>query len=217
MIKATDCILVMGRRGCGKSYLAKKLQELWPRRFIFDPLLEYQDNELSVYSFHEFCEIISRLKAENKEQFELIIKFDVESEVSISEFNEMLRLCYYFGNAQIVIEEIQNFSSPHDLPHWLRNCLLTGRHQNIALLFTTQRPGELNKTILSQCSHIFCGSIVEGNDLRYISGFLRQDAQKLINLPDRRFIYFGPHGISEINNDLSSAPLQHIENTDLNK
>lgn len=203
MIKSTDCILVMGRRGCGKSYLAKNLQSIWPRKIIFDSLHEYtSDGESeSVASFPEFCAAMARLKSLSPDRFTLIVNFDIESEASQSEFNQMLRLCYYFGNVLVVIEEVQNFSSTHQIPHWMKNCLLTGRHQNLGLMFTTQRPGELHKTIVSQCGHIFCGSIIEGNDLRYVSNFLRQDSQRLVSMPERRFLYFSPEGVTEVSND----------------
>jgi len=200
MFKSTDCILIMGRRGCGKSYLAQKVQSVWPRRIILDTLGEYEEGEI-VYSFHEFAEKLIQLKSSSTQNFALIYKFDPESDMSEEEFNEVMRLSYYFGNVQIVLEEVQNFSSPHVLPKWLKNCLLTGRHQNISVLATTQRPGELNKTILSQCAHIFVGQINEGNDLKYISAFLNQDAKKLVSLPERRFLYFGPEGVKEISND----------------
>lgn len=203
MIKTTDCLLVMGRRGCGKSYLAKNLQSLWPRRIILDTLNEYNEGEI-VYSFDEFCNALARLKSVSQDQFTLTYHFDPENHLNETEFDQIMRLCYYFGNIQVVIEEIQIFSSAHVLPHWLKQCLLTGRHQNLSLLFTTQRPGELNKTILSQCSHIFCGQIIEGNDLRYISSFLRQNAEKLIQIPERHFIYFSDSGIKTITNDFSA-------------
>ena len=189
----------MGQRGCGKSYLAQGIQKIWPRRIILDTLSDYNEGEV-VHSFHEFAERLQHFHSE-KNDFTLIYKFDPESDLSAEEFEEILRLSYYFGNVQIVIEEIHNFSSPHVLPKWLKNCLLTGRHQNVSLLVTTQRPGELNKTILSQCGHIFVGKIVEGNDLRYISAFLRQDANRLVSLPERRFLYFSKNGVQEISND----------------
>lgn len=201
MFQTTDCLLVMGRRGCGKSYLAKKIQSIWPRRVILDTLNEYTEGTI-VFTFDEFCNALTQLKATNQESFTLIFHFDPESKLNEIEFDQIMRLCYYFGNIQVVLEEVQIFSSPHVLPHWLKQCLLIGRHQNLSLLFTTQRPGELNKTILSQCSHIFCGQILEGNDLRYISSFLRQDSQRLVELPERKFLYFSNQGIKEISNDL---------------
>lgn len=190
----------MGRRGCGKSFLAKKIQDIYPRKIIIDTLNEYSSPDL-IYSFHEFCEKIKQCQHLNS--FTLIYQFDPESEKSIDEFNEILRICYYFGNIQIVIEEIQIFASPHYMPHWLKQCLLIGRHQGLSMMFTTQRPGELNKTILSQCAHVFCGQMIEGNDVKYVSSFLNQNSEKLINLPQREFIYFSTQGIKQIKNDFS--------------
>lgn len=211
MIKPTDCVLVMGQRGCGKSYLAKRLQTLWPKRVIIDSLSEYIEeknkknndfgNAIIVNNFDSFCEKMVELKNINAESFVLIYNFDPESDLNSEIFDNILRTCFYYENIQVVIEEVQLYSSPHQMTKWLKNCLLIGRHRKLSLLFTTQRPGELNKTILSQCSHIFCGKITEGNDLKYISNFLNQNSEKLINIPFKKFLYFSEDGIKEISND----------------
>lgn len=200
MINSTDCILIMGQRGCGKSYLCKNIQTLWPKRVIIDSLGEYDEGEI-VHSFHEFSQKLIELKNSNSQNFALVYQFDPESKVSEEEFNQIMRLCYYFGSIQVVVEEVQLYSNPRFLPDWLRHCLLTGRHQNLSLIFTSQRPGELNKTILSQCAHIFCGKIFEGNDLRYVSSFLNQQSQLLSSLPDREFLHFNNGKIQKIQND----------------
>ena len=195
----------MGRRGCGKSYLGRRLQALWPKRVVIDVVHEYKSNDFAnsiiVNSFEKFSEKLIEFKKNNSKEFVLIYQFDPESTVSDELFNQIMRVCYYFGNIQVVIEEIQDFCTPHQLPHWLKNCLLTGRHKGLSMLFTTQRPGTLNKTVLSQCRHIFCGNIIEGNDLRYVSSFLNQDARRLSALEVRRFLYFRDGEILEIEND----------------
>lgn len=196
MITETDCLLIMGTRGCGKSYLCQMIQKIFPRRVIIDSVDEYPD-ENAVFSFDQFAQKIVELEKTGARDFEIVFKFDPEVGQNTEEFDELLRCLYYFGNIQIVIEEVQLFSAPHSVPKWLKNCLLTGRHQGLSLIFTTQRPGELNKTILSQCNHIFCGRLVEGNDLRYVSAFLNQDAAKLSTLQDRNFLYFSKNGVSE--------------------
>lgn len=201
MIEATDCILVVGRRGCGKSYLAKRLQEIWPRRIIIDTLNEYSDGEI-VRSFNDFSNKLIELKEKKAQKFVIIFQFPVESDILEPEFNQIMRLCYWFGNIQIVIEEVQNHCNTHWLPAWLKKNLLIGRHQKLSLLFTSQRPGEVNKTIFSQCSHLFCGNLIDGNDIKYVSNFLNQDSEKLVNLPDRRFLYFNNGKIIEISNQI---------------
>ena len=202
IFESHHCVLIMGTRGCGKSTLAKNIQVMWPRRVVIDTLNEYDENETTkiVYSFEEFTQELLYYNDTNKPEFTLIYQFDPESENSDEEFNQVMRVCYYLGNLQIVLEEVQEHSSVHSLPHWLRQCLLKGRHQNISVLSTTQRPGELNKTLLSQSQHIFCGQIIEGNDLRYVSSFLRQDSEKLVSLPKGQFLYFSAQGVTEINN-----------------
>lgn len=197
MFQSTDCILIMGRRRCGKSYLAGKISSIFPRRVIFDTLGEYS-GDYKTSSFLEFCEALKYLKENKIENFVLVHQFDPESEIGQSEFNQMLRLCYYFGNIHIVIEECHIYSSPHFLPHWMKNCFLTGRHQGLSILVTTQRPAELNKTILSQCAHVFCGTLIEGNDIRYVSAFLNKSSEALATLPERSFIHFSASGVKTI-------------------
>lgn len=195
----------MGQRGCGKSYLCKNIQKLWPKRVIIDSLGEYDDGEI-VHSFPELTQKLVELKNSNSQNFAVVYQFDPESEISEEEFNQIMRVCYHFGNIQIVVEEIQLYSTVHSMPHWLKQNLLIGRHQNLSLIFTSQRPGEVNKTVISQCSHIFVGKIVEGNDLNYLKATLGKEIQRLTNIPDRNFLYFNNGKIQQISNDLKNIP-----------
>lgn len=207
---ATDCIGIIGRRGCGKSHLGKKLQQMWPRRVILDPTFEYTDatgrpifpGAIVVHNFFEFGKKIIELK--NSKKFVLIFQPGIELEDFRAEFDQICRVIFYFGDVQIVLEELQEYASPHQLPAWLKKLMLVGRHQKISVLWTSQRPGEINKTVLSQCVHLFCGSIFEGNDLRYIANFLDEDSKKLKNLADREFFWFTQNNIKKIRNDFSA-------------
>lgn len=199
--------MIMGQRNCGKSYLCKKLQLLWPKRVIIDSLGEYTESDGEIlHSFPELTQKLIELKNSNSQNFVVIYQFDPESEISEEEFNQIMRVCYHFGNIQIVVEEIQLYSGVHSLPHWLKQNLLIGRHQNLSLIFTSQRPGEVNKTIISQCSHIFVGKIIEGNDLNYLKSTLGKEIQRLITIPDREFLYFNNGKIQQISNDLKNIP-----------
>lgn len=192
--KATDVFLCLGRRGSGKSYLARRIQSAYPRKVIFDPLSEYSDSDgIICHSFEEFSKAV--LETENEKKFTLVYQFDIECEDHSSEFNQALRVLWHRGNVLIVCEEIQMLASAHYLPMWLRNQLLTGRHRNNGLLFTTQRPGECHKTIISQSNHVFCGSLHERNDVDYVRAVLGDDAFKLADFPERHFLYFRPGGI----------------------
>ena len=201
----TDKVFAMGRSGCGKSYLAKKIQQKWKKRVIIDALMEYKASENKIINnFDDFANYLVIQKKNKTKEFSVVYQFNLEANETETqaEFDEIMKLCYYFSDLLIVVEEVQIFASTHYLSKWLKNNVLTGRHKNNGLLFTSQRVGEVNKTILPQCSHIFIGNMIEGNDVKYISNFLNQDAKKLSSLKNREFIYFSPNGIFEITNDI---------------
>lgn len=201
-IQATDKVLILGQSGCGKSYLGRQLQKIWPKRIIIDSLNEYDDANEIFSDFIIFSERLKKAHNENENEFEFIFQFQPEPGVSkVKIFDEIIRLAYYMGNILIVIEEVQLFTNPHNCPHWLETALMTGRHRGVSLMFTTQRPGLLNKNMASQCQHIFCGRINEKNDLNYVSSFLFENSKKLLNLKNRNFIYFNPEGVTQISTE----------------
>ena len=191
MFEATDCIAILGTRGCGKTTLSKHIQKLYPKVVIIDPVSEYADGEV-VDNFDDFAARMVRLKSSKKKKFRLIFRFHPDLENHEVIFNEILRLCFWAGGVQIVMEEVQLMTSPHFIPQYLKNNLFIGRHRTLSLLFVTQRPGQLNKNILSQCRHIFVGQLHEKNDLEYVSNFVGCETEKLINLEPRKFLYFSP-------------------------
>ena len=192
-VGGNDVVVIFGRRGHGKTTVSKKLQEAFDRLVIIDRLREYRDKDAKyARSFQELSTLI--LESRDQKKFKIIFQFEIEHDEI--EFNEALRLIYYRGDLCLVVEEVHHFASPHTMPSMLKEILLTGRHQNIALIATTQRPGELHKTLLSQAHHVFAGSVHETNDIKYLSGFMGPIADELSSLKKHDggsdFIHFQP-------------------------
>lgn len=187
--KPTDCFTIVGTRGTGKSYLAEQINKIYPRSVVIDPTKGWTNGEV-VTSFNQFAEKLNN-KLNNK-KFRIIFRFNPDENNKEELFNHVLRLCFHFKNIQVVIDEVQLFTNPHYLPPYLQNLLFVGRHQGVSVMAITQRPARLNKSILSQSSHVFVGQLHEKNDLKSVSDFLNEDSNKLINLPKRTFIYFSP-------------------------
>lgn len=189
--KATDCFTVVGQRGCGKSHLAREINNLFPRSVIIDPAYDWTEGE-KVNTFSAFSKKLLDKKIINEKKFRIIFQFSPDQTNIEEHFNHVLRLCYHFGNIQVVIDEVQLFTNPHYLPEYLKNLLFIGRHKGVSVMAITQRPAQLNKSILSQSSHVYVGQLHEKNDLRSVADFLNEDTDKLIQLPKRHFLYFSP-------------------------
>lgn len=202
MFLPTDKFMVLGRSGCGKTTLGSRIVSVYPKVITFDSLHEYSEKDgVIVSGFSEFCDVL--LRKQNKEKFHIIFQFDLESENNAAEFNEALRVAYYFGGVLLRIEEIQNFTSPHFIPKWLSHCLTTGRHRKIGMMFLTQMPRYCNKALISQAGHLFCGQLHERADIEYARSVLGERAFELVNIPPRKFLYFCPgNPIRLVNNSL---------------
>jgi hypothetical protein len=192
----TDKIGIFGTSGCGKTYLTDKICSLYPRKVIFDTLHDptyNQDDYIHVKNINELGYWIKNTLTDKT--FTIIYHFDPDGVDRINEFDTALKLCYTRGDILIVIEEVQLFATTNisGMPQYLFNCILTGRHKDIAVICTTQRPGLFNKTILSQCSHIFIGHLAAPTDIDYFSRYAGVDEDIIKDLQKRQFIYKNPY------------------------
>lgn len=198
----TDVFMTLGRRGMGKTYLGEQIRRAYPRVVTFDTIHEHSDGEI-FYSFFEFSERVLHAAKTGEKEFHFIVRFDLEKEDNKNVFNESLRILFHMGGVFIRIEEIQQLSSPHTLPLWLKNLLTMGRHRKIGMLFSTQMPRYCNKGLISQASHVFCGQLHEKADIEYVRSVLGDRAFELKDLPARKFLYFSPGlPIRLVNNSL---------------
>lgn len=182
-------------RGCGKTYLSREIQKLYPRVIIIDVTNEYSDG-VECHTFEEFVAAI--IESEKQEKFRIIYHshMDAGAEEQII-IDHCIRLALLrssspdavSNNILLVLEEIQHYSNAHQLPHYMRYNFHTGRHHGAATLVTSQMPAQVHKTVISLSHNKFFGQCDEPNAVKYLSGFLEPEfAEKLPNLPDRHFI-----------------------------
>jgi len=209
LFDAVTVTTVLGFRGCGKTYLSRKIQSLYPRVIIIDVTGEYSDG-IECHDFEEFSKAI--IDSSEKEHFRIIFHSHMDAGPEEKDtLDHCIRLAMLrssapeakFNNLLLVLEEVQNYSNSHSIPHYMRYAYLTGRHHGMAVLATSQRPAEVHKTILSQSHNLFVGNVQELNDIKYLSSRLGEHSEKLYTLPQRKFILQrGAEPIIFLNNDL---------------
>lgn len=179
MFRADSNICVFGMRGAGKSTLARALQSYFPNVFIFDTLKEYSDEPNIFTNYDDFSNFVINTCDQNG--IRAVIQFPLEESMDSDFFEECIRLIYYRGNATIVLEEVQNFASVHRLPYFLKQASLTGRHQDVGFITTTQRIAEIHKSLLGMAHHIFSGYFDNPNDKKTLVdyGFNPEDLGQL--------------------------------------
>lgn len=201
---------IFGQRDCGKSHLGKRILDQYPRKVVIDTMGEHGTSGFEVArNFDEFARLMVRVSGSR--EFTIALRLSIESDErrKLAEFNEALRVAYYRGDLLLCIEEAHEYCTPHTMPDWLRRAVLLGAHRDLALLFTSQRPGDCHKRLISQAQHVFCGYLYEEKDLKYCRTILGDRAEELAALPERQFLYFNQrNGVIRVNNDLGKVAVE---------
>jgi len=188
-----DVITILGRRGCGKSFLGKQIQKVFPRKFIFDliELNEYK-SDIEIYNFNQFSEFIQKVENEELKTFTAVIKFSIHDNKRYDVFDQMIKTLYHLGACTIVVEEVQNFIDPHNIGDNFSHSFTTGRHRDLSIIMTTQRPSKMHKDALSQSTHIFCGNLTAKSDISHVADALNMKGDEIAQLDDCEFFHFCP-------------------------
>lgn len=124
-IKYTDGVVVLGKRGSGKTYLTKKLVRNFKNKLIID----------IVGNMKEIISDSDKYFAVSPQNSELVFtKFD-----------------YKKGNFYLVVDEADRIKYGDAL----QNIINLGRNWNIGYIATARRTARINKDYLANATHLF--------------------------------------------------------------
>lgn len=159
-------IVILGKKGCGKSTLAIQLLAQWEFKpiVIIDPLGEH--------SIGVPIRIDELDKFKNKSRFIIrLTPFDEHT------FSKIIRFCELKTNVLVFIDEASFYQTTSYINPSLDKIIRYGRHYRIDIIMVARRPTELNRISTAMCDILYCFRITEPNDLDYLK---RVDAR----LPD---------------------------------
>jgi len=176
-------IVIIGKRGCGKSYLARKLIEKEPRLLIFDTMSEYLDGV--VFDAEEIAQFKAFWKHVYRQPFRLIYRPLVPEK----EIDEIAELVYLLGNTTFVVEEVDCYCTAYQISDAFAHIIQRGRHKNITLFAITQRPYGIHRLLTSQAKELYIFSTNEPRDRDYLKALLGPEIEaKLDALQQYQYI-----------------------------
>lgn len=177
--KPTEVITVLGQRGSGKSSWVQKKLPSFPRFILVDTLGEYSG---------------FRVVTDKQELFDLVwnkhqgIMQIIYNSIEDEDFGFVCSLVEEIEDIILVVEEVDNYCTPMQIPVELKRLLKYGRHKGISMVFVSRRPAEINRLITSQTQRYICFTMIEPSDIRYMSSVIGHQAKDLPSLPKLQYI-----------------------------
>lgn len=135
-----------GRKGCGKSTLAREILQQSPRLFAYDTMGEHRWIPDTFTELDQATIYLMETPGFDSFMARYIPESDDDEE---QDFAEICSTVYDQGNMLFVVEEVvmQPGISPGAAPGKFKRIMRLGRHRNIDMLYTTQRLEECPRAL----------------------------------------------------------------------
>lgn len=172
-------MVLIGASGSGKSSYLRKLPEIQKARRVlaWDPDADHRLVHVhSVAGLHAAC---------RKAGFGPI-RVGLTVPPSMDAFGKFCGVAFAMAHGAaplvVLVEELADVTTPAKAaPEW-GELARRGRKYGAIIAATSQRPQEIDKTILGQADTIWCGRLKTEKDARYMAGIMGVDAKALMQL-----------------------------------
>lgn len=165
-------ILIFGKRGSGKSFLARKVVRDRKRLLIYDTMGDYSEGVI-VADLTELKEFWGKVYQGN---FRVIYQ-PVDPE---GDFDSVCREVCICEDLTFVVEELDRFARPLAMSREFKEVVQRGRHHRVELIGITQRPHGIDKLLTSQSKQMFIFNTTEPRDIDYFKDVVGYEVVKKI-------------------------------------
>lgn len=169
-INVTDIFCFLGKRGSGKSELAKHFLKKMDEQ-------EYPILILDVNDEYEKKEFVNATIYKSKTLDDYIKNYA----------DQIKRFINSNNSGMIVWEDVDVLVSSTQIPMPILDLVIRGRHKNIGCMFLFRRANNIHKQILYNSHHIFIPHITLPNDIRYLSEYIEPTENIVPNLKKYEF------------------------------
>lgn len=176
--KQAEIVCIFGKRGSGKSYLAKKMMRGLGRCIVVDPKREYRGGRVVSHPLELYREI------RGKQTFAAIYRPPYGVDVR-EHFPWLCRVALHVGNLWFMVDELPKCVDRNRSPREWDELIAEGRHALVRIVAMSQRPQKVSRDLTENASRVYVFRTHEPRTLKYYRDFMDDAAlEKIKGLPD---------------------------------
>jgi len=103
-------------------------------------------------------------------------------------FDWFCRVAWALGELTLVVDELADVTGPNRAPSIWKTITRKGKHERLACFAASQRPAEVDKTFLGNCTFIHCGRLNDEAAVLTMKKVLGVTSEEIVGLRDLEFI-----------------------------
>lgn len=186
-----EIIVILGKKGSGKSVMARHYVKDRRRLVVYDPMRQFSDLGVVVRSSHD---LVVYLRSACRGSFRVVYQPEIgfrQDDFVKTEFRAVCRAVSCLKNIFFMVDEIDNCLSPRDQENgFFKNIIQRGRHDQISLVTTTIRYTDVQRNMTAQADIVICFHTHEPADVKYFKAYFGEMALELPGLPPFHFLKY---------------------------
>lgn len=191
MKNKADCIAVIGASGTGKGvYVHARLSgNLKGRPLMVWSPLEATDRYAEKFNGVRVC-AIPDLCAKVRARVPVVVFVpSMDPKILRGQFDLFCRVAWQVRRAFVLVEELSRVTSPSFAPAPWQNLSTAGRHQGLTVIATAQRPAQVDKDFLGNCTEIRAYRVNYESDARALAAVTHEPFTDFLKLPDLHYVH----------------------------
>jgi len=187
-----EIVVVLGKKGSGKTFMARSLVKDKRRLVVYDPMRQFSSCGVVLGHFEDILSYISiNRRGPFRAVYQPEIPLDAKDDVVRFEFIRICDLVNRLVDVYFLVDEIDNCLPPRDRENgFFKNMIQRGRHAAVSLVATTIRYTDTQRGLTAQADKIICFHTHEPSDVKYFRAYFGKLADDLPNLPPYHYVKY---------------------------
>ncbi len=171
--RANEITLILGKKWCGKSKLARDLIARSDKRIIIDPMWEHTQGAI----VRGFSDLVAYIRPRRHERYAVVLRTldDLERDRLLQLLTAGTPERAPLPGVTVLIDEADRISRPTNLPEHVSRLVNYGRHFGVSMILVARRAQALHRDFRANADRIYIGQMQEPGDADYCAEFIGRE------------------------------------------